>query len=203
MTPPQRSAAPVKSGVFLVAQKRTEGQLRGLLVCTAAPRRNILCRRSAASLGVTKAITTAVPDRCCGSIFQMAVCLYSDSVPRCQMRALWSCFCVLFTSVLTQLNERQAEVQEKLAKNSSAVSKRKEKSLCDGDCARPLKHKKKNIRGISFICSSYEIPSCSDNYKDTRPSKDVKKNKKNPNPEDLVTLHFSGFRQKPIFCLHL
>lgn len=93
------------------------------------------------------------------------------------MRALWSCFCVLFTSVVTQLNERQAEVQENCLRTLLQSRKEKKNRSAMMTVRDPSSIKKQNIRGISFICSSYEIPSCSHIYKDTRPSKGVKKKK--------------------------
>lgn len=60
-----------------------------------------------------------------------------------------------FASLVTQLNEQQAEVQ-KMVHNFSAVFR---KSLSDGNCMSPLK-RKRNAWDL-FICSPYEIPSCS------------------------------------------
>ena len=76
-----------------------------------------------------------------------------SSCLRSQMRALWSCFCVLPCLPWPSWMNRQRS--RKRAPNSTVGSW---KSLSDGDCMSPLKHEWH--AWDLFICSTYEIPGC-------------------------------------------
>lgn len=144
---------------FLVALKRTEGQLLGLLVWTCSMNATFSAGKVQHLLVWQKAITTAVPNSVAPFFRWLSACISSLC-----WGAKWEhygvafvCFSHLWWPSWMSGRQRSRKTGWELV---CSLEKKRKITLRWWLCRAPQASKKKNIRGISFVCST-----CSHVYK--------------------------------------